>query len=125
MKSIATIIFTGAVVVLVYDTAASFLPLSSGVSYGLFSLGSFLLYVIFGFLAARRSKWYFGAATGAILGFVDSTVGWAISWNIGPGKPAVELNMALIVITVIFVVVSATVLGLFGGVLSLVNSRHA
>ena len=125
MDDAIKIVLIGAMAVLVFDTVASVLSLSTGLTYGWFSIGSSALYLIFGYLAARRSKWFFGGLVGAFLGLVDSTLGWTISWTIGPGKPDIEMNIVLLAVTVVFVMIVAAVLGLIGGLGSLIKKRNA
>ncbi len=124
MKEAIKIALFGAIVLLVFDTVTSFLSLVTTISYGWFSIGSSVLYVLFGYLVARRSKWFFGGIVGALLGLVDSTLGLAISWNIGPGKPDVEMNLVLIVVTGIFVTIFAAVHGLIGGAATLLKTTN-
>jgi hypothetical protein len=125
MRDIVKIVFIGALAVLVFDAVAAVLSLTYGPAYGWFSIGSFLLYLLFGYLVARRSKWFSGSVAGAFLGLIESTLGWAISWYIGPGKVSMEMNPVLIVATIIFVVGVAAVLGLIGGALSLLKRSDA
>lgn len=125
MKKIIGIIVVGVAVIIAYDTLSSLISVSTGIPYGLFSFGSLLIYVLFGFLVARNSKWFLGAGAGAIMGLFESTVGWAISWYIGPGKSTIEMNGLLIAATIIFVVMFSSVFGLVGGLGSLLLKRNA
>jgi hypothetical protein len=123
MRKFAPIIAVGVITVILFDISASVLSSYLGLSYGYFSIGSFLIYLAFGFLGARVSSWFYGSVVGAILGLADSTIGWAISWSIGPGRPEMEMNGLLIAITVLFVMVYGAVVGLIGGALSLLKKR--
>ena len=125
MDGAIKIVLIGAMAVLVFDTATSVLSLATGLTYGWFSIGSSVLYVLFGYLAARRSTWFFGGLVGAFLGLVDSTLGWIISWTIGPGKPDIEMDPVLIAATVVFVMIVAAILGLIGGLGTLLKKRNA
>lgn len=125
MKEVIKIIVLGAIVVVTYDTVTALVSQSSNISYGLFSIGSFLIYLIFGFLVARKSRWFAGIVAGTVLGLVDSTLGWAISWNLGPGKPEFEMNAIFVAATIVSVVVLASIFGLMGGALSLLGKRSA
>lgn len=125
MKGVIKIALLGAIAVLLFDTVASFLALWFGVNYGWFSIGSFLLYIIFGYLGARRSRWFVGAIVSMFMALVESTLGWAISWQIGPGKATTEMSAVVVVVTVIFVVITAGILGLIGGGLSLAKRPDA
>ncbi len=124
MNGAVRITLIGGVAVLVFDAASAIVSVLTGIDYAWFSIGSFMLYLCFSFLASRRSKWFFGSATGAFLGVVDSTLGWAISSSIGPGKVA-DMHLGLIVITIISVILVGAVLGLIGGGLSLLKRSDA
>ena len=125
MKSVIRIALIGAIAVLVLDTVASLLALWLHADYGWFSLASFGLYVIFGYLAAKRSRWFMGPVVAMFMAVVESTLGWAISWQIGPGKPTEELGVVVIVVTIALVAVAAGFFGLIGGALSLLKKKHA
>jgi len=121
----SSVIFGGVMVVLGYDLVASLASRASDTNYGLFSIGSFFIYTLFGFLLGRTGKWWFGGLCGLLLGFADSTLGWLISWYIGPGKPPVEMNVVLIGITIVLVTLTAGIFGLVGGAVSLVRKSNA
>ena len=125
MKNVINTIFAGSLVVVAYDAMAAAISAVWGISYGLFSIGSLLIYLVFGFLSGRKSQWFFGAIAGAVIGLTESTVGWMISWYIGPGKPTTEMNGLMITVAIIFVIVNAGILGLIGGLASLFLKRSA
>lgn len=125
MKGITKIALVGAISVLLLDTVASFLALWFGINYLWFSLGSFLLYLSFGYLGARHSKWFLGAVVSMFMALVESTLGWAISWQIGPGKSTEEMGPIVIMMTIVFVMVTGGILGLIGGALSLLKKSDA
>lgn len=129
MKKLIPIMTLGMVAVVTYDAVTAFIALSANFPYEWFSLGSFIIYAFFGFLGARRSKWFLGAVVGGFVGLADSTVGWAVSWNIGPGRPDIDMNLPLfaiaIAITIAIAVSLAAVLGLVGGALSLIGKPDA
>ena len=115
----------GVVSIVGFDLVASLISVATGFPYAAFIFGSLFIYLLYGFLVGRYSKWYFGALAGAVIGFAECTAGWAISWYIGPGKPEVELNNLIIAITIIFLVIFATLVGLVGGLGSLLFKRSA
>lgn len=52
----------------------------------------------------------------ATVAFVDATVGWAVSWLIGPGAPPVDSRSAeAVALTVTFVVIVGALVGLTAG----------
>ncbi len=118
-------IVIGIIAVLLFDTLTAVISSSTGLRYEWFSIGSAIIAILFGFLVARQSRWFVGGLAGALLGFADSTVGWMISWTIGPGRPEPEMSIAEIFFVIIFVTVETAVLGLVGGALSLVKRTNA
>lgn len=121
MANEARLIGVGVAAVLLFDLLASLASLRFGFSYGRASVGSYLVYLAIGFVAART------AATGPIaaaafaagaVGLADASIGWAISWALGPGRlPATQpLTPARWLRTAAFVVVLAAVVGALGGV---------
>jgi hypothetical protein len=116
MNRLTKVFLLSAVSVIVFDTLGAIASRLLNFPYTSLILGSLLIYLASGFAAAKygtiRSSFLVGAGTG----FVDATVGWAISWMIGPGQPTGgEYGSGAIVLTVIFVTLLAAVSGLFGG----------
>lgn len=106
----------GAVAVLVFDGIASFISLRQGVPYGDFSVGSFIIYAIAGFVAAKVAGWTGAVKTGAALGLIDATMGWGLAWLIGPGKlpPDATFTAWMWPVIALTATVSAVVLALIG-----------
>lgn len=125
MNRVTRIILLGAVVIVAYDTMTALVSAGFGISYGLFSIGSFLIYFLFGLLTALKSRWLVGALAGAVIGFAEATVGWAISWAVGPGKPPVDMDAVAIIATIALVIPIGAFLGLLGGLFSLIGRRNA
>lgn len=125
MTSIWHVILTAIVAVVVYDALAAMMTLKFGYDYASFSYGSLLIYLAFGFIAGRIAAWSFGALVGAVTGLTDSTLGWWVSWMIGPGKPAERIDNFTIVTAIVFVTSEAAIVGLIGGLLSLATKRSA
>lgn len=81
-----------------------------------------LIYGITAALVARRADWVLGLIAGTALAFVDVTAGWAVSWWIGPGRPASGLTP----MTVLGGAMTAFVLGgLAGAVGAWLGIRHS
>lgn len=109
------IVGAGIAAVLVFDTIASFASARVGFPYVYASVGSFLIYAAVGYAAFRLSG--VGASVGAavIVELVDATLGWWVSWQIGPGAiPEGQLRVQGIVVTVLGVLVFAVVAALLG-----------
>ena len=74
-------------VVLVFDIAASLTSLGAGLPYGWFMIGSVVIYLAAGYMGAPRFGVRSAAGATVLVALVDATLGWAVSWFIGPGQP--------------------------------------
>src|SRR5579885_1804513 len=86
----------GIVFALTLDTVGSFLSQRLRFSYSRLSPVSFLIWATAALIASPESlsdpakSIGLGSLSGFIVGFVDSTVGWWISWTIGAGRLKTE-----------------------------------
>jgi hypothetical protein len=60
----------------------------------------------------------FAPLAGGITGFVDATLGWYISWIIGPGRPDIETDANGITLSIMFVIFIGVVIGFIGGLIA-------
>jgi hypothetical protein len=115
-----------ALAVVGFDAIASLASLQFGLSYGLFAFGSAVLYTAIAIYCGLRRG--FGAAVllGALLGLVDATFGWAVSWVIGPGRPVgVDFSWATWLFTAAVVTLLGAIYGLIGGAIGALARRRA
>jgi hypothetical protein len=118
MSSWAEITSSGALAVVVFDAIAAFASQKMEVPYGWATVGSWILYAGFGYLAAHAIP---GAPiqaalfTGIVLGLTDATAGWATSWMIGAGRVA-GLTVSKWLLTAISVAGIAAGVAALGGV---------
>jgi hypothetical protein len=111
-----TAIFTAGVAVLAFDTFGSLASRRFHFAYSRLMVGSFAIYVAVGFLTATEKSIGLSVFAGGMVGLIESTLGWAISWKIGPGRPAADhLATSRILSTVVLVTATAGVFGGFGG----------
>jgi hypothetical protein len=118
------VLLGGAAFVVIFDAIASLISRAAEISYVRFSVGSWIIYALAGYLAARfaHDKAVQTAILGGVLlGATDSTLGWAISWLIGPGRmngltPGRWLGIAVFVTLTASVV--AGLAGLFARIMS-------
>ena len=82
----ANVLLFSCLAVVVWDAAASVGSLVLGVPYANASVGSFLIYLVAGFLAARIKSCSFSLVVGLAAGITDATLGWGVSWVLGPGR---------------------------------------
>ena len=109
----------GAVSVLAIDALGSFACRRFGIPYQRLMILSVVVYALVGILGSRAGSAFAGAAAAAIVGLIDSTVGWRISWLIGPGRsPSGEISVAAVLGMVVFVTALAGACGLVAGLVS-------
>jgi len=126
MNPTAKIVIVAIVGVIVLDALASVASRTIGLPYSLAGVVTIAIYCATGFYATRYVNLKVGLLASAIVGFVDSTVGWAISWIIGPGRPEGEtIAISGLVLTIASVILVATISGLLGGILSKILSSFA
>jgi len=121
MKPQRSVIVAGCVVVVLFDLAAALAARRFEFPYVRASIGSCFIYLLIGFALGRRTlarSGRTGALGAAVAGLVDVSIGWAISWAIGPGRsPSGTLSVTEWVVTAVVVVAFAAVVGYVGGVL--------
>jgi ABC-type Co2+ transport system permease subunit len=108
-------ILIGALAVVTYDAAGAGASRLLGIRYGVLALGSYAIYSAVSYQIARESGIVAAIAAGAAIAFIDATLGWAISWAIGPGRPETAVTPILVLGTVFVVVISGAVFGLAAG----------
>jgi hypothetical protein len=114
--SILKIALLGIVAVVVFDGVASLASVHFGFAYANATVGSAVVFAIFGLLAGYTRSLVISAVTGAIMGLADATLGWAVSWFIGPGRlPPGQLTIASWSKSAVTVVVIAMLYALIGG----------
>jgi hypothetical protein len=105
-----------ALAVIAFDAIASAASLALGFSYAYASVGSAVLYIALAFYGARKLGFSAAVLLGAVMGVTDATIGWAISWSVGPGRlPEGTLTLSIWLITTAFVVFLGVIYGLVGG----------
>jgi hypothetical protein len=124
MNKIGRIIAFSAAGIIVIDALGALASRGLGFSYRHLIPVSFLTYVTIGFFVAKYATVIAAILAAAITGFVEATIGWAVSWNIGPGRPTGlagevgELEFAIAVaLTIIFAVLFAATGGVLGGII--------
>lgn len=106
----------GAVVVLVFDTIASFASLALGFEYSDAAAGSVVIYAGIGYFAYRVGGIGASLKAALLVEVVDATLGWGISWVIGPGAPdQEEMTVVILAFTMLLLFAFAACCGLLGG----------
>jgi hypothetical protein len=121
----------GAAAVLALDTLGSIASRLAGFDYAMLAPVSFLIYAATGAFVALAAPIAPAIMAGTAVGFVEATLGWAIAYAVGPGRPGPDERISALgfVNTVLFVVclaaVSAAVGGWIGGLLRRRRRRAA
>lgn len=107
----------GVVAVLVPDTLGSLASRALGFDYGSLWFVSTLIYAAVGAYVGLGAPLSRAATAAAVVGLVEATIGWAISWAIGPGRPepGEPSSAASIALAVVFVTLLAAGVGTIGG----------
>lgn len=109
------IVGLGVLAVLAFDTVASFGSVSFNFPYEYAIVGSVLIYGAVGYFSFRHAGLSSAVGAALLVEVVDATLGWYISWEIGPGAlPAEQTTAAVIVATICFVFIFAAVCAVIG-----------
>lgn len=116
---VARMISWGALAIVAFDLLASVASRVLGFPYGYATIGSWLIYATFGFIIGRRADVRTASAGVAVIAGVEATVGWALSWAIGPGRPRDGMpSISVLMTTVVLVAASGAIIGAVAGVLA-------
>src|SRR5512147_1657727 len=106
----------GIVAVVAFDAIASLASVRFGFAYVNATVGSAVVYATFGLLAGCTRTLVTSAMVGAVMGLTDATLGWAVSWYIGPGRlPPGQLTIASWAKSAVTVVIIAMMYAMIGG----------
>lgn len=86
MSWIACVLCAGVVWVIAFDAIGAYLARRIGFRYANLAVVQFAAYVAAGYVAGLHADPLAAGVVGAVMGLVESTIGWAISWQIGPGR---------------------------------------
>jgi hypothetical protein len=121
------LIAIGSAAVVLFDVVASVLAERLDFDYGVLAPISYVIYACFAFLAGRlqRSR-LAGTIVGGVLALTEATIGWAVSWWIGPGalEPD-ERSVATVAVTVAIVTVSGAIVAFGAGFVGERSARRA
>jgi hypothetical protein len=123
------VVVLGSAAVVIFDILASLASRRFGFAYARAGYGSYLIYLAVGFFAARASESNAiatAAVAAGVAGLVDASVGWAVSWALGPGRlpDGLQLTVARWLSTAMFVVGLAAAVGAVGGIAGHRSTSH-
>lgn len=119
MSNFWKIVSLGAMTVLLFDIAASLASKGLGFPYAYASIGSVFIYALVGYFTFRRCGLVRAVGAAVLIEIVDATLGWYISWQIGPGAlPADQLTPPIIATTIMTVLIFAAICALIGSAIA-------
>ncbi len=125
VNSLLRILVVASIAVLVLDTFGSLASKAFGFPYSSLAWGSLIIYAATGFFAARGGGLQTAALGGGAVALVDTTLGWAISWALGPGRPlAGYTGMGPIAGTIALAWLTGIASGLVGGLIARFLTRR-
>ena len=80
------VVVIGLLAVLTVDTCGAILSELMGFSYAWLAIPTFSVFAAIGFVAGWRHSISAAAYAALVVSVVDVTLGWWISWQIGPGR---------------------------------------
>ena len=116
MSTTFRIALYGAAAITAFDVLASAASRALKFPYSYATVGSWLIYAIVAFVVGRRAAIPAAIAATMLVGFVEATLGWWLSWLIGPGRgPTGTVTQAQIIAALIFVLGTAALIGAAAG----------
>ena len=126
-EQLRRIVVVGLIAVVAFDVLAAVVSRRLSFWYPYGTIGSWLIYATVGVLAGRAASVRAAAATGAALGFVEATLGWAISWLSGPRGVSLDMYaIGIVALVIVVVTLIGAGMGALGGLAGRrVSSRAA
>ena len=90
------------------------LPGSRSVLDVVLTVAAFVIPFVIGVVLARSERPRRASLLTAAIGAVDSTLGWAVSWWIGPGRPAIGDGSSAVIQVALTIVAVVAIYGVFG-----------
>ena len=116
LTSLVPVLIGAGLAILIFDTLGALASNRLGFSYSSLAPGSFIIYAGAGFFGGWRAGWFGAVLAGAAAAFIESTIGWGISWALGPGRPPAGFTgVGSLLMTIVMVTVTGAIFGLGGG----------
>jgi hypothetical protein len=115
VNPVLRVFLTAVAVVLASNALGALAAARMGFPYAALSPVSFLIYAAAGFAASRTADIKIGVLVASSVALVEATLGWLISWHIGPGRPPDGYQGAGPILgAIVFVTITGAVFGLIG-----------
>jgi hypothetical protein len=124
MSRVQKIVLAGTAGIVGFDVLASLASRTFDFPYVNATLGSLLIYGVVGFAIGRVAPMRYAMAGVVAVGIVEATIGWWLSWIIGPGRPVSgTIYPAQAFRVVISTMVVAAIIGAVAGLLGRSHPR--
>lgn len=115
MNRLFKTVMAATVIVLAFDTGGALAARFIGFSYGALAVVSWLIPAGAGFFSTKGPTLFAGILAGALVGFVDVTMGWMISSAIDVGASIGDATLTQVAQTIVLVTGRSALFGLAGG----------
>jgi hypothetical protein len=105
------------VVAIAFDAIWATIARAKGYTYSKGAWVSFIIYTFAGFVAGQTGNAINGVISGAGVAFIEATIGWWVSWLIGPGRLPDTISKDARPRAIINAIVIVTLTGAFFGFL--------
>jgi hypothetical protein len=114
MDSFLRFVIRWGAIILAFDAVASLTADASGTPRGWFSVGSAILFFLVGVRGRIRLGPKLALRAAILVATIDATLGWAILWSAGPGRPVGTAPLSAIVVGGVSAVLVGSVIALLG-----------
>jgi hypothetical protein len=120
MKPEYRLLLVAIIVTAAFDAVGSIASRQLNFNYALLTLGSFIIYGVFAFIATAKKDLITGVATATAIGLFDATIGWRLSVMLHANTADLNNNPTAEVLigTAMFVIISAAIIGLIAGLIA-------
>jgi hypothetical protein len=87
LSPFAGVVLIFSALVIVLDVLAAVVSLRTGLRYEAFGIAAFAVYGWCGYLLGGIAGPVLAASGTGTVALVEATLGWAIAWRLGPGRP--------------------------------------
>ncbi|MGQ0541223.1 MAG: hypothetical protein ACT4O9_05140 [Blastocatellia bacterium] len=123
MKTFLLITLAGFVAVIAVSSFGALASRNLGFDYSWLIPISIAITAGVGFAVSKYVGLIYATFAGALIGLVNSTIGWYISWKIGPGDPQIETDALMIISVIIMVVSLDMIIATIGGLAARIIRR--
>jgi hypothetical protein len=110
------IVVSGAIAIVVFDVLASLASRSLGFPYAYATVGSWMIYAVVGYALGRIAPVTIATLGVGAVAFIEATLGWWLSWMIGPGRlKSGTMSATMLLSTLVGVIAIAAVIGAAAG----------